>query len=572
MANLNDFKILNNKCRIYFDMLETELGRTISIPSEKHKERFGFYLFILESICNIKDISDIVELVCDQEFNSIIYNRKDEDFGLDAVFIDQEENYINLFNFKFRESFNVDKQQSLNETFLTTKFTNAIITEDTNGLTGKLEAFSQEIIGLLKSNDVWKLRLYVVSNETKEIDVNSPEIRQLKELYDLETIPMGLDSITNLMSLRPDPINATIHVDKDSILPFTENSLSSSKSYIIRISANDLIRITCNNVSYRENYKMENYSELYESEMEYNLLFDNVRGFIARSKFNENLNRTLKDEPSKFFMYNNGLTVTANDIKTEDTNANKKIKIEIKDFQVVNGGQTLRTLHSFKQQDKDNIYKYLSDCELLLRVFKTPTESTIRNMIAEYTNSQNAISSIDLKSLSAEQIQIEQFLDHHNIIYARKIGDTGLSPNKKYTHKISMEKFGQILFAIQGSPEKASNQKKHIFEKYYNSVFKEPKFDLTKSADYIKRYFEIKKEYESLGHTDSSDQKLFFIIYIDYMFDAPIKEKITLFESSLKKFNPIDKALPDVRKLLSVKFREQIEEDVAEYKRTKINK
>jgi AIPR protein len=100
---------------------------------------------------------------------------------------------------------------------------------------------------------------------------------------------------------------------------------------------------------------MEDYSELYESEMEYNLLFDNVRGFIARSKFNVNLNRTLRDEPSRFFMYNNGLTITANDIKTEDTNANKKIKIEIIDFQVVNGGQTLRTLHGFKGQDKDNI-------------------------------------------------------------------------------------------------------------------------------------------------------------------------------------------------------------------------
>jgi hypothetical protein len=106
-------------------------------------------------------------------------------------------------------------------------------------------------------------------------------------------------------------------------------------------------------------------------------------------------------------------------------------------------------------------------------------------------------------------------------------------------------------------------------KKYYDSVFNEPKFDLTKSADYIKRYFEIKKEYETLGYTDSSDQKLFFIMYLDNLFDAPIAEKINLFESSLKKFNPPEKNLPDVRKLLSVKFREQHEEDVAEYKRAK---
>jgi len=317
---------------------------------------------------------------------------------------------------------------------------------------------------------------------------------------------------------------------------------------------------------------MEDYSELYETEMDYNLLFDNVRGFITRSKFNETLSETLKDEPSKFFMYNNGLTITANDVISEDTNAKQKIKITIKNFQVVNGGQTLRTLHNFKQQDKDNIHKYLADCELLLRVFKTSIENTVRNKIAEYTNSQNAISSVDLKSLSAEQIQIEQFLDQHNIIYARKIGDTGLSTTKKYIHKISMEKFGQILFAVQGFPEKASNQKKQIFEKYYDMVFKEPKFDLLKSADYVKRYFEIKKEYESLEHTDSSDQKLFFIMYIDLKFDAPLQEKIALFKSSLAKFTPTDKNLSDARKLIYSTFKQQIDKDIAEYIRTKINK
>ena len=141
---------------------------------------------------------------------------------------------------------------------------------------------------------------------------------------------------------------------------------------------------------------MEDYQLLSKTNMEYNLLFDNVRGLIVRSKFNDNLYQTLKDEPSKFFMYNNGLTITANDIVSEPTNANKKLKITITDFQVVNGGQTLRTLHKFNQLDNDNISKYLSNCELLIRVFKTPASSGIRNKIAEFTNSQNAISNIDL--------------------------------------------------------------------------------------------------------------------------------------------------------------------------------
>jgi hypothetical protein len=567
MANLLDFKILNEKCRKYFGMLETELGRKVPVPSDKHVERFGFYLFVLESICSIKDVSDILPMICDQEFNSIVFDCKDEDWGVDAVFIDEDDHYINLFNFKFRMEFN-DKQQNINETFLTTKFTNTIIAGNTTGITGKLEAYSKQIIKNLQSKEVWKLRLYVVSNDAKEIQVNTPEIRLLRELYDLEVVPKALDSLAKIMSIRPQPIDAVIHIDVDSILPFTESSLSSSKSYIIRISANDLIRITCNNKNFREDYKMEDYSNLYETEMEYNVLFDNVRGFITNSKFNPNLAKTLKDEPSKFFMYNNGLTLTANDIISEDTNAKQKIKITIRDFQVVNGGQTLRTLHSFKQEDKDNIHLYLSNCELLLRVFKTST-ALVRNRIAEYTNSQNAISSIDLKSLSDEQIQIEQYLDEHNIVYVRKIGDTGHSRN--YIHRISMEKFGQILFAVQGSPEKASNLKKHIFEKYYDTVFGESNFVLEKAPVYINRYFEIKQEYESLGYPDTSDQRIFFIMYIDPMFDASTAEKIALFETSLQKFRLPGKKLTDVRKLLQGTFRQRLEKDVAKYKKSKMD-
>ncbi|MBL8204132.1 MAG: AIPR family protein [Blastocatellia bacterium] len=414
------------------------------------------------------------------------------------------------------------------------------------------------------------MRLYIVSNESKELDTNTSEIKQLNDLYDLEIVPMGLNQISRIMSLRPSAINAVIHVDKDSILPFVENSLSSSKSYVIRISANELLRITCDNEQYRGNYRMEDFSVLHKTEMEYDLLFDNVRGFITRSKFNESISRTLKEEPTKFFMYNNGLTLTANDIIAEDTNAHKKVKISINDFQIVNGGQTLRTLHNFKQQDADNIEKYLSGGELLIRVFKTSTGTNVRNKIAEYTNSQNAISNIDLKSLSEEQIQIEQFLDEHNIVYARKSGDTGISANKKYIHKISMEKFGQILFAIQGNPEKASNQKKHIFEKYYDSVFKESKkeskFDLSKSSDYVLRYFEIKREYEKIGIYESSDQRVFFVLFIDNLIDLTTKEKIELVENTLKKFLPADKQLNDVRKLLQVKFREMLVKEVESVK------
>lgn len=272
-------------------------------------------------------------------------------------------------------------------------------------------------------------------------------------------------------------------------------------------------------------------------------------------------------------MYNNGLTLTANDIISEDTNANKKVKITIKDFQVVNGGQTLRTIHRFNKIDKDNITKYLSNCEVLLRIFKTVSTNNVRNKIAEFTNSQNAISNVDLKSLSTEQIQIEQYLDDNDIIYARKVGDTGITASKDYKYKISMEKFGQILFSIAGFPEKASNRKKQLFDKYYNEIFGENNFEISKAAKYINRYFEIKFTYDlnKKGYV-STDQKIFFIIYIDQKNECSIDENIDFFEKTIESYNPKKgKEISQARKLLQIKFREHLDTELKKYLTASVN-
>nr|WP_309575451.1 AIPR family protein [Moraxella osloensis] len=560
MAVLNDFKLLNIKSESYFNLLQNESNRIINLPTENHKARFGFYLFMLEQLTNVKDISDITNMIIDKEFLTNVFGEKDEDFGVDAVFIDNDNKIINLFNFKYRNDFKIGQKQKLNETFLSIKFVNALISENTSGLSGRTKQKAEDIIECLKSKEIWNLKLFAISNEDIELDKDAPEFARLKEIYDLEIKAIGLDAIVKMMSIKPEPVDAILHLNKDSILPFTENSLSSSISYVIRISIPDLLRITCNDSSLRNDYQTEDFSSLSSKEMDFNILFDNVRGLIINSKYNDNIYKTLQDEPSKFFMYNNGLTIIATDIISEDTNANKKIKLTIKNLQVVNGGQTLRTLHKFNQADSNNISNHLAQAEILIRVFKTPTGDDIRNKIAEYTNSQNAISNVDLKAITSEQIQIEQYLDANDIIYARKNGDIGISPQKNYKYKISIEKFGQILFSHQGFPEKASNQKKQIFDKYYTSVFGELNFDIGESAKLVNDYFEIKKIYES-SEFESTDQKIFYIIYLMTKSDMQIEKIILKFEEILSKYRK-GESLPDARKLINLKFKVDLDENI----------
>lgn len=562
MANINDYKLVAIKSSKYFNFLAQELEINNDDYNQKTKERFGFYLYMLENVTGNQEVLDLVDLITDTDFNKTVFDDNFEDYGIDAVDIDEEDNIIRLFNFKYREKFKPNQAQSENETILSTKFINALINENTSNIKGKLKDCANRIIdNLVNSNDIWKLQLFVISNEPKELSPSNVQLQQLEEIYGMEVVPIGLNQISKLMSIRPDPINCELVVDKDAIMSFSESSISSSKSYVLRLSLSELVRITCADKTLRHKYNIEDLSPIAYKEIDFGALFDNVRGLVLNSNYNSNIHKTLKEEPTKFFLYNNGVTITANDVEAETINAAKKVKLSIKNFQVLNGGQTLRTIHAYNQEDPSYINTNLSSSEILVRVFKTPVASTLTNKIAEYTNSQNSISPIDLKSLSSEQIQLEQYLDENNIIYSRKTGDTGLR-DKPYDHKISMERFGQILFTLQGNPHKATNQKKHIFGKFYDQIFGPVNLDISKSPDQIKQYFNIKKAYDNHPQNYKvSDQKIFFIMYVLSKRQFEIGTLISEFENELQSFVPAPgRELSESRKLLSLKFKEHLDE------------
>ncbi|EIB6819190.1 hypothetical protein CQO80_RS13090, partial [Enterococcus faecalis] len=117
MANINDFKTVNMKSKKYSEFLKLTPEQM-----EKNGSRFGFYLLALECITNVKEISDLVDMVIDTDFRSIVYKQKNNDLGVDAVNIDEEERKIQLFNFKYRDSFKVKKGQELGDMIDVTKF------------------------------------------------------------------------------------------------------------------------------------------------------------------------------------------------------------------------------------------------------------------------------------------------------------------------------------------------------------------------------------------------------------------------------------------------------------------
>ena len=76
------------------------------------------------------------------------------------------------------------------------------------------------------------------------------------------------------------------------------------------------------------------------------LLEQNVRVFLqARGNVNRGIRNTIENDPDMFFAYNNGITATAQSVEIKESK-HGLLMTSIKNFQIVNGGQTTASLHA----------------------------------------------------------------------------------------------------------------------------------------------------------------------------------------------------------------------------------
>ena len=549
--NINDFKLVNLYSKKYFEYIK--LSNKNKEISDINKKRLGFYLLILEAVTGNIDIDELQNSIIDKDYCHIVNEIENDDYGIDAVYIDEDNKKILLFNFKYRETFNKTKGGKESPLLSSMKFLTTLKNNNFNKVTKFTKEKMLEINDKLKSDEIWYIILYLVSNENMSISQDSQLLNSLKENFGMDIETINLEDIVNYISERPEGISCSFLADSDSVLTYEENSLSSSKSYLVKLSIATLIRMTANNDVLRNKHNLESFNELKDSKLNINILYDNVRGYLGDSKFNKNIIKTLKENPNRFFMYNNGITMTAKDVNSVPINGNKKFLFTLKDMQVVNGGQTLRSVYQFKNEDFNE--EKLADASILVRIFKTENDSDLTNDIAEYTNSQNSISASDLKSINNLQIKIENYLSQYKIDYVRKSGDVELE--KTGFKRITKEKTAQIIYSYKGFPDRATNQKSKLFEKYYDEIFDENNLDFELLYKLIDLYFRIEQEYKSLPY-EVFPQKIFYIIYL-YKYNQNIIDTINLVENSLKEYRK-NENISDARKLIQKGFKDKLEE------------
>jgi hypothetical protein len=129
------------------------------------------------------------------------------------------------------------------------------------------------------------------------------------------------------------------------------------------------------------------------------LLEGNVRSYLtARGKVNKGIQGTIRAEPDKFFVYNNGITCTATNAHVESNLEGHRL-LSVRYLQIVNGGQTTASLHTaFRLGHADLSQIHV---QMKLSVVTTDEVEKLEGMIeniARYSNSQNKISEADFFS------------------------------------------------------------------------------------------------------------------------------------------------------------------------------
>jgi len=139
------------------------------------------------------------------------------------------------------------------------------------------------------------------------------------------------------------------------------------------------------------------------------LLEQNVRSFLQfTGKINKGIRNTILKEQHMFMAFNNGIAATAEEVTISELPDNLGRAIaQVKDFQIVNGGQTTASIYHTWKKDKIDISKVFVPVKLTI-VKNRNNFSEIVGRIAEYANTQNKVSASDLSSNRENHVLLEK--------------------------------------------------------------------------------------------------------------------------------------------------------------------
>lgn len=197
-----------------------------------------------------------------------------------------------------------------------------------------------------------------------------------------------------------------------------------------------------------------------------NLLARNLRYHVAGRDIDKAIKETISTNPESFWLKNNGITIICDDFDIDGK------EVKLKNFSIVNGGQTTYLLH--KSKDINDHNDLFLPCKIIMISGETEDEKNLFSLeIAKATNSQKAIKPVDLKANSPEQVRFAQAMREVGVFYQTKRGESvPLAFRMRYLNTDLVEVGKLCLAGIFQVPCASRSKPSTLYhDKYYDPVF-----------------------------------------------------------------------------------------------------
>ncbi|MBO5728624.1 MAG: AIPR family protein [Paludibacteraceae bacterium] len=198
------------------------------------------------------------------------------------------------------------------------------------------------------------------------------------------------------------------------------------------------------------------------------IFVDNVRDFQGMNSVNTEMLSTIENEPQKFILFNNGITIVG-------TNFIEQSKIlSIDNPQIVNGCQTCNVLFDAWKKGVD-----ISSINLIVKVISTE-DATVANDVVKGTNRQSIVYEEAFETTLPFHKNFEKFvIDYGNsiqtpmkIYYERRSKQYALNPNIEPYQRFNLKSLVQYTVAVlQEEPHNAHMHESQLVKKYKNIIF-----------------------------------------------------------------------------------------------------
>lgn len=239
-----------------------------------------------------------------------------------------------------------------------------------------------------------------------------------------------------------------------------------------------------------------------------NLLSRNLRYHIAGRDIDKAIADTINNDPESFWLKNNGITIICDDFDIDG------IEVKLKNFSIVNGGQTTYLLH--KNANINESHDLYLPCKIIKTEGGNEDEKNAFSLeIAKATNTQKPIKPVDLKANSPEQVRFAQAMREAGIFYQTKRGETPPAGYRTPALNSDLLEIGKLcLAAIYQVPCASRAKPSSIYaEKYYEPVFNGNQTqvaNICRELLYIDNYFRTtyqkKFDRENMNTPDSANR------------------------------------------------------------------